>query len=134
LSRVRSSSILAARIFPEERGDHVSQRSARPIVLERDADERAAVGPGLEAHGAERLLLTCWRARTAGGRCGIGSWGGRRLRMGDYVTATTRAAARCRRVLMLPILLRCVAAKGKVPNAKCKLTMRPVSSFAQRRE
>jgi hypothetical protein len=64
LSRVRSSSILAARIFPEERGDHVGQRSARPIVLERDADERAAVGPGLEAHGAERLLPGFYR-RTA---------------------------------------------------------------------
>jgi hypothetical protein len=80
LSRVRSSSILAARIFPEERRDHVGQRSARPIVLERDADERAAVGPGLEAHGAERLLLTCWRAALRGAavavNAGLMEWGG----------------------------------------------------------
>jgi hypothetical protein len=37
-------------------------------------------------------------------RCGIGSWGGQRPSLGDYVTATTRGA-RCRRVLMLPILI-----------------------------
>jgi hypothetical protein len=34
----------------------------------------------------------------------------------------------------LPILLRCVAAKCKMKSAKVKLTMRPSSSFAQRRE
>ena len=44
----------------------MGERSARPIVLERDAGEGAAVGPGLLVHGAECLLLTCWRACPAG--------------------------------------------------------------------
>jgi hypothetical protein len=53
----------------------------------------------------------------------------------DWVVATkVGTLTQCRRVLMLPILLRCVAAKCKMQSAKCKLTMRPSSSFAQRRE
>jgi hypothetical protein len=63
LSRGRSSLILAPRIFLRECGDHVGQRSARPIVLKRAAGEGAAVGPGLEVHGAGRLLLKSPKVR-----------------------------------------------------------------------